>query len=207
MPGFDGALMPVSPCLLTSDGSLLDETVDVAGSALDGSIPAVPCPPSLPPPVPMWSSSLLMGDGGTIRGVKLKRGLGGACAVNYVCAVCGVRMRIVNGTSDGNYCKMCLSSIFPFNQISSDRDFKEAINGFVIEGRHLRKAEKLKFNPLDEELKLTSADLDQTLGECKYYDEDQFIKMKQRFLVKNIGQFSLLKSRCPASQYDVTRTW
>jgi hypothetical protein len=38
------------------------------------------------------------------------------------------------------------------------------------------KASQLLFNPLCEELKDTLVDLNKTIGNCSYYDEDQFGK-------------------------------
>ena len=75
------------------------------------------------------------------------------------CAICGGKKWQVNGTPGEYYCERCLSEIFPFCSITNDRDFKEAINGFSIEKRHLDKASKLKFNPLDDEIKETLEDL------------------------------------------------
>ena len=84
------------------------------------------------------------------------------------CGVCGRRLRLkVDGTS-GDICGRCLTEIFPFNSIASNRDFKEAILGFSLEGRHLVKASKLRLNPLDNDLKQALAGYDKTLGGCNY---------------------------------------
>ena len=101
-------------------------------------------------------------------------------------------MRYLDGNLDVNYCDKCLPELFPFNAIANDRDFREALNGFRIDRRHLDKAASLKFNPLDETIKDTLVDLNRTLGGCSYYTEEKFIKMRQDFLSKNGGQLSLL---------------
>ena len=75
--------------------------------------------------------------------------------------------------TDVKHCSRCLSDIFPFNGISSDREFKEAINGFSIDRRHL-----------DKTVRKVLTDLNQTIGGCKYYDEDQFTKMLRTFFTK-----------------------
>ena len=101
-------------------------------------------------------------------------------------------MRYLDGTPDVNYCDRCLPEIFPFNAIVSDREFREALNGFRINQEHLDKATSLKFNPLDETIRDTLMDLERTLGGCSYYDEEKFCKMRQEFISKNSGQLSLL---------------
>ena len=101
-------------------------------------------------------------------------------------------MRYLDGTLDINYCDRCLPEIFPFNAIVNDREFREALNGFRIEQRHLDKAAGLRFNPLDDLIKDTLVDLGRTLGSCGYYDEGKYCKMRQDFIKKNGGQLSLL---------------
>ena len=90
------------------------------------------------------------------------------------------------------YCDRCLPEIFPFNTIVNDREFREALNGFRIEQRHLDKAASLRFNPLDDLIKDTLVDLERTLGGCGYYDEEKYFKMRQDFSEKNGGLLSLL---------------
>ena len=95
-------------------------------------------------------------------------------------------MRYLDGTPDVNYCDRCLPEIFPFNAIVSDREFREALNGFRINQEHLDKATSLKFNPLDETIRDTLMDLERTLGGCSYYDEEKFFKMRNKFIEKNL---------------------
>ena len=50
----------------------------------------------------------------------------------------------------------------------------------------------LKFNPLDDEIKETLADLEGALCGCKYYVENQFHKFKEQFCKNYNKQLSLL---------------
>ena len=50
----------------------------------------------------------------------------------------------------------------------------------------------MKFNPLDEEIKETLADLEGALCGCKYYVENQFHKFKEQFCKNYNKQLSLL---------------
>ena len=110
------------------------------------------------------------------------------CYTRGFCTLCSRKVRYLDGTLDIIYCDRCLTEIFPFNAIVNDREFREALNGFRIEQRHLDKAAGLKFNPLDEFIKDTLVDLDRTLGGCSYYDEEKYCKMRQDFDKKNGGQ-------------------
>ena len=76
--------------------------------------------------------------------------------------------------------------------MESNREFKDTILGFSLNKGHLDKLSKLKFNPLDDELKEALAEIDSTLGECKYYDEEHFCKFKNRFLKNHGKELSLL---------------
>ena len=168
--------VPGSPMALGHSGlgsSLLDETVE----AVDVTVPAVLSPP---PPSPSWSSSPLLAGDGRVRGVRLRRlpaqplpsqppppaprTVG--CYVRSSCPLCNQRLRKIDSDTDGQYCSRCLADIFPFNAISSDRKFKEAINGFSIDQRHLSKAESMRFNPLDETVREVLTDLNETIGGC-----------------------------------------
>ena len=108
------------------------------------------------------------------------------------CALCSRKVRYLDGTLDIIYCDRCLPEIFPFNAIVNDREFREALNGFRIEQRHLDKAAGLRFNPLDGLIKDTLVDLERTLGNCSYYDEEKYCKMRQDFSKKNGELLSLL---------------
>ena len=99
------------------------------------------------------------------------------CYTRGSCALCFRKVRYIDGTLDINYCDRCLPEIFPFNAIVNDREFREALNGFRIEQRHLDKAANLRFNPLDEIIKDTLVDLEKTLGGCSYYDEERCLNL------------------------------
>ena len=99
------------------------------------------------------------------------------------CAVCAKKYRRkVNGIGDQFYCEVCLGGIFPFGGISSNREFRDTILGFSLGTRHLNRLAELRFNPLDDELKEALAGVDLTLSGCDYYDEDQFLKLKDSFI-------------------------
>ena len=156
-----------SPGSCSLGASLLEGTLETVDGEVDRTVPAV-LSPSLASP-PRWSSSPLVSVSGRVRGVRLRRvptdqprppsctlslppaaSTGSRLIRTFVrssCPVCGRRLRQLNGNADMRYCSRCLAEIFPFNSISSDREFKEAINGFSIDGRHLNKAETLRFNP------------------------------------------------------------
>ena len=109
------------------------------------------------------------------------------------CGVCGGRIRqMVDGSSCSVICKRCLIDIFPFNHIVNNREFREVITSFSPTKGHLEKAKKLRFNPLDDNLKHTLAGYDKTLSDCRYFELGQFLKFKQQFLSKNSVRLSLL---------------
>ena len=188
--------------------------MEAMDGTMDRTVPAVLSPLPSAPQCPQWSSSPLLSSSGRIKGVRLRRVPSGSpqlptCPLppfppapvspsparvfsRSTCPICDRKIRKLSGNTNIDYCSRCLADIFPFNSISNDREFKEAINGFSINGRHLRKAETLRFNPLDETVKVTLADLDETIGGCKYYDEDQFGKMSRSFLTKTGKQLSML---------------
>ena len=93
---------------------------------------------------------------------------------------------------DSFICKRCLCDIFPFNHISNNREFREVITDFSPTRGHLEKAKKMRFNPLDEELKQTLAGYNKTLGDCRYYEKSRFRKFKQEFFKNNSVGLSLL---------------
>ena len=64
--------------------------------------------------------------------------------------------------------------------------------GFSIDKRHLDKLEKLRFNPLDDELREALADVNLTLSSCKYYDEGQLNSLNSKFCKGNSKKLSLL---------------
>ena len=98
----------------------------------------------------------------------------------------------LNGNPGEDICEGCLSDILPFNSITNNRNFREALMSFFGSYRHLEKASQLIFNPLDNEIRDTLVDLNRTLGGCQYYDEGQFCKLSQSFRCKNNGQLSML---------------
>ena len=109
--------------------------------------------------------------------VGLGVGLGGLVApvgldsLPLACGLCGKRQRqTVDGISDF-ICKRCLGEVFPFNHTTNNREYREAIH-VSLKG-HLEKAKKLRFNPLDEELKQTLAGY-----------MSQFCKFKKEFFFK-----------------------
>jgi hypothetical protein len=102
--------------------------------------------------------------------------------------VCNSRHRHkvkIDGDCDISYCERCLSEIFPFGKIASNREYKDTILEFSWNKRHLAKLSKLKINPLDEDLRQALAEITSTLGGCKYYDEKKFCKF-----VGNLGRHS-----------------
>jgi hypothetical protein len=99
--------------------------------------------------------------------------------VTLVCLVCNGKRKKkpkVAGDYDMFYCERCLGDIFPFSCIASVAEFKRTLFEFSQGKRHLDKFADLKFNPLDNELKQALAEVNATLGGCKYYDEDEFCK-------------------------------
>ena len=158
---------------------------------MDRTVPAMLSPPPCSPP-PSWSCSPLLSEAGRVRGIRIRRRVMGSSHlpsrplsprpassvrphlvrtfVRSVCPVCGRRLRCSNSNADNNieYCSRCLTEIFPFNAITNDRKFKEAINGFSINRRHLIRAETMRFNPLDVTVKEVLTDLNETIGGCKY---------------------------------------
>ena len=110
-----------------------------------------------------------------------------------LCLSCGkVQRPMIDGTSDDYICKRCLMDIFPFNHIVNNREFREAITSFSPTRGHLDKAKKLRFNPLDGDLKQTLAGYDGILNGCRYLELGQFHKFRQDFLNKNSVRLSLL---------------
>ena len=97
------------------------------------------------------------------------------------CSVCHGKSR-VNSNLKGEICERCLSDLLPFNFLTNDRQFREAVKGFFEDKRHLEKASQLLFNPLCDELKDTLVDLNRTIGSCSYYDEEEFSQMNQKFI-------------------------
>ena len=186
----EGAVGSFSGPLPVLGSSLLDETVEAVEPTQGIS----------PHRTQRWVSSPLLGEGGRIRGVRIRKVAGqrrsvrlrpssSSCA-SYsspspaaacsLCALCQARLKI-NGTSTLEFCERCLSELLPFNHFSNNRNFREAILGFFENRRHLGNNSELLFNPLDEELKDTLVDLNRTLGGCKYYNESQFCKFRQNF--------------------------
>ena len=98
----------------------------------------------------------------------------------------------VNSNLVKDICERCLSEILPFNYETNNRDFKGAINSFFLDRRHLDKASQLLIDPLCDELKDTLVDLEKTIGSCSYYDEKQFVKMRQGFMEKHGGQLTMI---------------
>ena len=107
------------------------------------------------------------------------------------CSICQRKLR-VDSNLKGEICERCLSDLLPFNYLTNDRQFREAVKGFFEDKRHLDKASQLLFNPLCDELKDTLVDLNRTIGNCKYYDEEQFDKMNKDFTRKHGGLLSML---------------
>ena len=78
--------------------------------------------------------------------------------VGASCGVCGRKQRQgIIGNSQSEICKRCLSEIFPFNHIVNNREFRGVVSDFSPTRGHLEKAKRLRFNPLDDELKKTLA--------------------------------------------------
>ena len=99
---------------------------------------------------------------------------------------------MIAGNSDSYICKRCLCVIFPFNHIPNNREFRGVVSDFSPTRGHLEKAKKLRFNPLDEDLKQTLAGYNKTLGDCRYYEKSRFLKFKREFLKNNSVRLSLL---------------
>ena len=136
-----------------------------------GRIRQSPSSPPLCPPTPVVSGSFLWARG--------------------ACTICQRKLRVKSNLSN-EYCEGCLSELFPFNSITNDRQFREALNSFFDNCGHLDKASQLLFNPLCDQLKDTLVDLNRTIGSCDYYDEKQFCKMNNFFRIRNGGQLSVL---------------
>ena len=177
--------------------SLLDETEEAVDSSMGASFSGSQS----------WESSPLLDDRGRVRGVRIRRVAGcrrtgirrrrrfspsslsgpPACTpapalwARGACSICHRKLR-VNSNLEGEICERCLSGLLPFNYFTNDRQFREAVKGFFEDKRHLGNASQLIFNPLCDELKDTLVDLNQTIGSCSYYDEEQFTKMNQEFM-------------------------
>ena len=109
------------------------------------------------------------------------------------CVICGHKhRRKLNGTPNHFYCEICLGGTFPFNGITNNREFKDTLVGFSLGTRQMSRLTELRFNPLEGELKEALAEYDLSLSGCDYYDEDQFLKLKEKFSTRCVGQFSLL---------------
>ena len=90
------------------------------------------------------------------------------------------------------YCKPCNSEIFPFNGLSNDREFRDAILGFSLNEGDIGRASQLRFNPLDSEIRDALAGLNETLGGCQYYNDEQFRKFKDKHCKNKSKKLSLL---------------
>ena len=174
---------PGGPVLCPLSGgsdSMQESTLPALDSSFDSTLPAV-CSTfrfglsAGPAPGPGDRS------GPGFSGLSLVRG----------CDMCGKRQRrMIDG--DSFICKRCLCDIFPFNHISNNREFREVITDFSPTRGHLEKAKKMRFNPLDDELKQTLAGYNKTLGGCRYYEKSRFLKFRQEFLKNNSVRLSLL---------------
>ena len=87
---------------------------------------------------------------------------------------------------------VCLSAVLPFNQISDDVEFMNALKNEIIFHELVKSVERLFFNPpgeiTDNEISAPLADIDQgvnfsdeiysgSISSCYYYDEDNLIML------------------------------
>ena len=166
---------------LPGSWSMQESTLPAADSTFGSTLPAADSD--------CWST---LPAAGSVSLLPSRPGVGLGGLVASVCGVCGKGQRhTVDGNSDF-ICKRCLSEVFPFNHIANNREYRDAISCFSPTRGHLEKAKKLRFNPLDEELKRTLAGYNSTLGGCRYYDMSQFCKFKKDFFKNNSVRLSLL---------------
>ena len=66
------------------------------------------------------------------------------------------------------------------------------MNGEKLTKDYIRKASKLRFDPIDETFKETLSNLNLAIQRCSYSENDKFIKLKQDFCRQFKTHFSLL---------------
>ena len=76
--------------------------------------------------------------------------------------------------------------------MSNDREFRDAILGFSLNEGDIGRTAQLRFNPLDSEMKDALAGLNETLGGCQYYNDEQFRKFKEKYCKNKSKHLSLL---------------